>query len=66
MTPLIFDQGMFTGCVTGGRGGVFPGDRSEGTVVRGVHLVQDLIGRVDDVRPERKILGERELHSELV
>lgn len=45
---------------------MFPGDRSEGTVVRGVHLVQDLIGRVDDVRPERKILGERELHSELV
>ena len=55
---------MFAGRITGGRGGVFPGDRGEGTVIGGVDLIQDLVGRVDDVRPERKVLGECEFHFE--
>ena len=55
---------MFAGRITGGRGGVFPGDRSKGTVIGGVDLIQDLVGRVDDVRPERKVLGECEFHFE--
>ena len=56
---------MFAGRVTGWGGGVFPGDRGEGTVIGGVDLVQYLVGGVDNVRPEGKVLGERELHSEL-
>ena len=55
---------MFASRVTGGGGGVFPGDRGKGTVIGGVDLVQDHVGRIDDVRPERKVLGERELHFE--
>ena len=37
---------------------MLPGDRSKSTVIGGADLVQDLVGRVDDVRPERKVLGE--------
>jgi len=62
LTPLRFDKGMFAGRIAGGCGGVFPGDRGEGTVIGGVNLVQDLVGGVDDVRPEREVLGECELH----
>lgn len=43
---------------------MFPGDRGKGTVIGGVDLVQDLVRRVDDVRPEREVLGERESHFE--
>lgn len=55
---------MFTSRVTGGCSGVLPSDRGEGTVVWGVDLVQDLVGRVDDVRPEWEVLSQCELHLE--
>lgn len=48
---------MFTGRVTGGCSGVLPGDRGKGTIIWGVNLVQDLVGRVDDVRPQREVLS---------
>jgi len=54
---------MLASRVTCGHSGVFPGDRGKCTVIGGVDLVQDLVGRVDDVRPERKVLSKGELHS---
>lgn len=54
---------MLTGRVTRGCGGVLPGNRGEGTVIWGVDLVQDLVGRVDDVRPQREVLSQGKLHS---
>jgi hypothetical protein len=57
---------MLTGRVTCGRSGVFPRDCGEGTVIVGADLVQDLVGRVNDIRPERKVLGEGELHPGVV
>jgi hypothetical protein len=57
---------MFTGRVTGGCSGVLPGNSGEGTVIWGVDLVQDLVGRVDDVRPQREVLSKGELHSGIV
>ena len=53
---------MLTGRVTGGCSGVLPGDRGEGAVIWGVDLVQDLVGRVDDVRPQREVLSQGKLH----
>ena len=57
---------MFASYVASGRSGVFPGDRCVGTVIGGADLVQDLVGRVYDIGPEGEVLGQCELHSELV
>lgn len=57
---------MSAGPITGGRSRVFPGDRSKGPAIGSVDLVRDLIGRIDDVQPKSKVLGEREFYSKLV
>lgn len=56
---------MLASRVAGGRSGVFTCDGGEGTVVGGADLVQDLVGRVDDVGPKREVLGKGEPHSGL-
>lgn len=61
-TPLGFDHCVLASRVAGGCSGVLPGDRGKGTIIRGVDLVQDLVGRIDDVRPERKVLGKGKPH----
>lgn len=54
---------MLAYSVTGGCSGIFPRNSGEGTVFRGVDLVQDLVRRIDDVCPEGCVLCEGELHS---
>jgi hypothetical protein len=53
---------MLTSGVASGRSGVFPCDRGEGAVVGSANLVEDLVRGVDNVRPEREVLGECKLH----
>lgn len=62
LAPLRFNQRVLASCVTCGCRGIFPCDRGEGTVIGGADLIQDLIGRIDDVGSEREVLGEGELH----
>jgi hypothetical protein len=57
---------MFACRVTCGRSGIFARNGGEGTIIGGADFVQNLVGRVDDVGPERKILSESELHSEVI
>ena len=53
---------MFASRVACGRSGVFTCDVCKGTIIGSADLVQHLVGRVDDVGPKGKVLGQGKFH----